>query len=93
MWYDQQAAQLLLNLLAPVLMTTMSKKTCFVIAPIGEVNSETRKRSDRFIEAYYNAYGPSVRLCGGRESRPDRCARNNHEPDHRAYLGRHPRYC
>jgi hypothetical protein len=39
----------------------MSKKTCFVIAPIGEVNSATRKHSDLLLK---HILTPIVLDCG-----------------------------
>jgi len=39
----------------------MSQKTCFVIAPIGEPGSETRKRSDKLLKY---VIAPTVQACG-----------------------------
>ena len=39
----------------------MTKKNCFVIAPIGEPNSETRKRSDQILR---HVIDPAVTSCG-----------------------------
>ncbi|HTD15918.1 MAG TPA: hypothetical protein VK673_12100 [Chthoniobacterales bacterium] len=39
----------------------MSQKTCFVIAPIGEPETETRKRSDKLLK---HIIAPTVRKCG-----------------------------
>ena len=45
----------------------MSDKLCFVIAPIGEVGSETRKRSDRMLKFV----APAVQQCGYEPVRAD----------------------
>ncbi len=39
----------------------MSEKACFVIAPIGEPDSETRKRSDKLLR---HIIAPTARECG-----------------------------
>ena len=47
----------------------MPKKECFVIAPIGEPESETRKRSDLILKYVIN---PAVEKCGYRATRSDK---------------------
>jgi hypothetical protein len=45
------------------------KKTCFVIAPIGEDGSETRKRSDQILD---HIIKPAVTECGYTAVRADK---------------------
>ena len=47
----------------------MPKKDCFVIAPIGEPESETRKRSDQILKHVIN---PAVEKCGYCATRSDK---------------------
>lgn len=46
----------------------MAKKDCFVIAPIGEADSETRKRSDQVLK---HVISPAVDECGYKATRAD----------------------
>lgn len=46
----------------------MSEKSCFVIAPIGEAGSETRKRSDQVLK---HVIKPAVTQCGYKPVRAD----------------------
>jgi hypothetical protein len=46
----------------------MSEKTCFVIAPIGEAESETRKRSDQVLK---HVICPAASACGYKAIRAD----------------------
>lgn len=46
----------------------MSDKQCFVIAPIGDADSETRKRSDKILKYVIN---PAVDSCGYKPIRAD----------------------
>ncbi len=46
----------------------MAQKTCFVIAPIGEAESETRKRSDQILK---HVISPAVAECGYEPVRAD----------------------
>jgi hypothetical protein len=48
--------------------TGVSKKTCFVIAPIGEEGSDTRRRSDQVLE---HVIKPSAKECGYEAVRAD----------------------
>jgi len=43
-------------------------KTCFVIAPTGEPDSETRKRSDQVLK---HIIRPAVKSCGYKAIRAD----------------------
>ena len=45
------------------------KKICFVIAPIGEEESETRKRSDQILK---HVIEPSISECGYKAIRADK---------------------
>ena len=40
---------------------TNDKKTCFVISPIGEEGSDTRKRSDQVLK---HVIAPAADFCG-----------------------------
>ena len=44
------------------------KKSCFVIAPIGEAESDTRKRSDQVLR---HIIRPAVEVCGYQAIRAD----------------------
>ncbi len=46
----------------------MPEKTCFVIAPIGEAESETRKRSDQVLK---HVIAPAASACGYKAIRAD----------------------
>ena len=46
----------------------MSERTCFVIAPIGDPESQIRKRSDQVLK---HVIGPAVASCGYRALRAD----------------------
>lgn len=46
----------------------MSEKTCFVIAPIGDSESETRKRSDQVLK---HVIAPAASACGYKAIRAD----------------------
>lgn len=46
----------------------MSEKDCFVIAPIGEAESDTRRRSDQILK---HVISPALRDCGYRAIRAD----------------------
>lgn len=46
----------------------MSEKDCFVIAPIGEAESETRKRSDQILK---HVITPALKECGYKPTRAD----------------------
>ena len=46
----------------------MAEKDCFVIAPIGEAESETRKRSDQILK---HVITPALRDCGYKPTRAD----------------------
>jgi hypothetical protein len=46
----------------------MSERICFVIAPIGDPESETRKRSDQVLK---HVIGPAAALCGYKALRAD----------------------
>lgn len=46
----------------------MAEKKCFVIAPIGEPDSETRKRSDQILK---HVISPAVQECGYSATRAD----------------------
>lgn len=46
----------------------MAQKACFVIAPIGEAESETRKRSDQILK---HVISPAAEACGYRATRAD----------------------
>lgn len=46
----------------------MTKKACFVIAPIGEAESDTRKRSDQILK---HVISPAVESCGYKATRAD----------------------
>jgi hypothetical protein len=46
----------------------MSERICFVIAPIGEAESETRKRSDQVLK---HVIGPASSTCGYKAVRAD----------------------
>ena len=46
----------------------MSEKSCFVIAPIGEPESETRKRSDQILK---HVISPAAIECGYSTTRAD----------------------
>lgn len=46
----------------------MSEKICFVIAPIGDADSETRKRSDQVLK---HVIGPGASTCGYKAIRAD----------------------
>lgn len=46
----------------------MTKKECFVIAPIGEADSDTRKRSDQILK---HIISPAVEFCGYKAIRAD----------------------
>lgn len=46
----------------------MAKKQCFVIAPIGETDSDTRKRSDQILK---HVISPAVESCGYKATRAD----------------------
>ena len=46
----------------------MSEKDCFVIAPIGEVDSDTRKRSDQILK---HVITPALKECGYKPTRAD----------------------
>ena len=49
-------------------MTDENKKTCFVIAPIGEQDSDTRKRADQVLQYIIR---PAVESCGYKAVRAD----------------------
>lgn len=46
----------------------MEEKNCFVIAPIGELDSDTRKRSDQILK---HIIKPAVSSCGYKAIRAD----------------------
>lgn len=46
----------------------MSEKDCFVIAPIGEAESDTRKRSDQILK---HVISPALKDCGYKPTRAD----------------------
>ena len=46
----------------------VTKKACFVIAPIGEAESDTRKRSDQILK---HVISPAVESCGYNATRAD----------------------
>jgi len=46
----------------------VTKKACFVIAPIGEAESNTRKRSDQILK---HVISPAVEACGYKATRAD----------------------
>lgn len=46
----------------------MSEKDCFVIAPIGEAESDTRKRSDQILK---HVISPALKECGYKPTRAD----------------------
>ncbi len=46
----------------------MTKKACFVIAPIGEAESDTRKRSDQILK---HVISPAADACGYQTTRAD----------------------
>jgi hypothetical protein len=46
----------------------VSEKDCFVIAPIGEAESETRKRSDQILK---HVISPALKECGYKATRAD----------------------
>ncbi|MCK4792692.1 MAG: hypothetical protein KAV87_53675 [Desulfobacteraceae bacterium] len=46
----------------------MTKKACFVIAPIGEAESDTRKRSDQILK---HVISPAAEACGYKATRAD----------------------
>ena len=46
----------------------MTKKACFVIAPIGETESDTRKRSDQILK---HVISPAAEVCGYQTTRAD----------------------
>ena len=46
----------------------MTLKACFVIAPIGEAESDTRKRSDQILK---HVISPAVKACGYKATRAD----------------------
>ena len=46
----------------------VTKKACFVIAPIGEAESETRKRSDQILK---HVISPAAEVCGYKATRAD----------------------
>lgn len=46
----------------------MLEKDCFVIAPIGEVESDTRKRSDQILK---HVISPALKECGYKATRAD----------------------
>lgn len=48
---------------------TMSEKICFVIAPIGDPDSDTRKRSDKILK---HVITPAVESCGYKAVRADK---------------------
>ena len=50
-------------------MTDTNKKICFVIAPIGKPESETRKRSDQVLQ---HIIRPAVESCGYKAVRADK---------------------
>jgi len=47
---------------------TLKEKDCFVIAPIGEAESDTRKRSDQILK---HVISPAVEFCGYKATRAD----------------------
>ncbi len=49
-------------------MAETTKKACFVIAPIGETESETRKRSDQVLK---HIITPAAEACGYKTTRAD----------------------
>lgn len=46
----------------------MLEKDCFIIAPIGDVDSDTRKRSDQILK---HVISPALKECGYKATRAD----------------------